>query len=136
MAPDEPSVPRRRRRSSFAPIPESIPKSSAEPTSTALPASSLADLLEQERSELMQIHAMLRCLRGVLLYADDDDSLLHANVAHVIARLLDESLTRLEALRVRVAQLEAAFEERAAEMASPPCQVREPRVTYMPFALN
>ncbi|MBM0107425.1 hypothetical protein JM946_22015 [Steroidobacter sp. S1-65] len=128
MAPDEPSVPRRRRRSSPAPL--------AEPTDTAITSSSLADLIEQERSELMQIHAMLRCLRGVLLYADDGDSPLHADVAQVIARLLDESLTRLEALRMRVAQLEAAFEERAAEMASPPCQVREPRVTYMRLALN
>ena len=128
MAPDEPSAPRRRRRSSPAPTAET-----AEP---APKPSSLADLIEHERTELMQIHAMLRCLQGVLLYADDDDSPLHADVAQVVARLLDESVTRLEAVRVRVAQLEAAVEERAAEMSSPPYQVREPRATYLCTAMN
>lgn len=123
MAPDEPSAPRRRRRSYPAPA--------GETTDTVSKSSVLADLIEQERIELMQLHAMLRCLHGVLLYADDDDSPLHADVAQVVARLLDESVTRLDALRMRVAQLEAVIEERAAEMSSPPYQVREPRATYL-----
>lgn len=122
MASDESSASRRRRRSS--------PAAAAETTDTVSKPSSLADLIEHERTELMQIHAMLRCLYGVLLYADDDDSPLHADVAQVVARLLDESVTRLEAVRMRVARLEAALEERAAEMSSPPYQVREPRATY------
>ncbi|HEY0682531.1 MAG TPA: hypothetical protein VGD45_09380 [Steroidobacter sp.] len=121
MAPDESSASRRRRRSSPAP-------SSATPG----PAATLAELIEYERLELMQIHAMLRCLYDVLLYADDDDSPLHADVALVVARLLDESVARLEAVRMRVAQLEAAYEVRAHESASPPPhQVRETRGTYL-----
>lgn len=93
-------------------------------------AASLAGLIERERVDLMQLHAMLRCLYDVLLHADDDDSTMHADVAKVVARLLDESVARLEVVRVRVAQLESALEESAA-LASPPHQVRDVRGTYL-----
>ena len=124
MAPDEPSAPRRRRRSALA-APAASP--------AVLPSSaSLSELIEHERSELTQIHAMVKGLNDVLLYADDDDSPMHADVAYVIARLLDESLARLEAVRVRVAQLEkAAADSEAGSDSSPPHQVREPRATYL-----
>lgn len=82
----------------------------------------LSELIEHERTELMQVHAMVRCLNDVLLYADDDDSSMHADVALVIARLLNESVVRLEAVRVRVAELEQA--------AAAPNQVRESQPTY------
>ena len=93
------------------------------------PAASLAERIEHERIELMQIHAMVRCLNDVLLYADDDDSPMHADVAHVIARLLDESVARLDVVRMHVAQLEQAAEEGTAGSA-PPHQVREVRAIY------
>ena len=38
---------------------------------------------------------MLKCLYEVLLYADDDDSVMHAEVANVRARLINESVRRL-----------------------------------------
>lgn len=82
----------------------------------------VSELIEHERSELMQIHAMARCLNDVLLYADDDDSPIHADVASIIARLVNESVGRLEAVRVRVAQLE--------KQVAPPNQVREAPVFY------
>lgn len=88
----------------------------------------LAELIEHERGELMQIHAMVRCLNDVLLYADDDDSTLHADVAQVIARLLNECVARLETVRVRVAQLEADV---ANAGSTPPHQVRESRAYYL-----
>lgn len=84
----------------------------------------LSELIEHERIELMQVHAMVRCLNDVLLYADDDDSSMHADVALVIARLLNESVGRLERVRGRVAELEQAA------VASPPNQVRELRASY------
>jgi hypothetical protein len=59
----------------------------------------LADVAEQlgiARTDLMQIHGLARCLEDVLTYADDDDSPMHADVARVIARLLDEVVTTLE----------------------------------------
>lgn len=91
------------------------------------PDASLADRIEHERTELMQIHAMVRCLNDVLLYADDDDSPMHADVAYVVARLLDDSIARLDVVRVRVAQLETEAEGSK----SPPHQVREERATYL-----
>lgn len=83
----------------------------------------LSELIEHERIELMQVHAMARCLNDVLLYADDDDSPMHADVALVIARLLNESVARLEMVRTRVAELERAA-------AAPANQVRELRGSY------
>jgi hypothetical protein len=62
-----------------------------------LPAGrSLEELIEAERANLMQVHAMAKCLYEVLLYSDDDDGTLHADVAQVIARLIDESVSQLE----------------------------------------
>ncbi len=87
--------------------------------------SALSDLIEHERTELMQIHAMVRCLNDVLLYADDDDSSLHADVALVIARLLNDCVGRLEKVRARVMEL-----EQAAQALPPANQVRELRASY------
>jgi hypothetical protein len=82
----------------------------------------LSELIEHERGELMQVHAMARCLNDVLLHADDDDSPIHADVASIIARLVNDSVGRLEALRTRAAQLE--------KQVVPPNQVGEWPVFY------
>ena len=63
-----------------------------------LSATGVAEAIEHERVELMQIQAMLKCLYEVLLYADDDDSVMHADVANVCARLIDDCVCRLDAL--------------------------------------
>jgi hypothetical protein len=65
------------------------------------PPVSLSEAIEHERSELMQIQAMLKCLYEVLLYADDDDSVMHADVANVCARLISDCVARLDAVRLR-----------------------------------
>lgn len=90
---------------------------------------SLAQLIEHERVELMQIHAMLRCLNDVLLYSDDDNASMHADVAKLTARLLDESIARLEGLRGRAAAA-AAYAPPEVPMA-PPHQVKERLPTYL-----
>ena len=64
------------------------------------PPVSISEAIENERSELMQIQAMLKCLYEVLLYADDDDSVMHADVANVCARLIADSVARLDAVRL------------------------------------
>ena len=51
--------------------------------------------IEHEPGELLQIQAMLKCPYELLLYADDDDSVMHADVANVCARLINESVRRL-----------------------------------------
>jgi hypothetical protein len=68
-----------------------------QPLSTA----EVAEIVEHERIELMQIGAMLKCLYEVLLYADDDDSVMHADVANVCARLINDCVTRLDRLLMR-----------------------------------
>lgn len=63
----------------------------------ALPAHrSLEELIEAERANLMQVQAMARCLYDILLYSDDDDGTMHADVADVIAKLIAESVDALE----------------------------------------
>jgi hypothetical protein len=52
--------------------------------------------LEDARTELTQLHAMLRCLADALKYADDDDSVINSDVAIVVARLLNDVVTDLE----------------------------------------
>jgi len=64
------------------------------------PPVSISEAIENERIELMQIQAMLKCLYEVLLYADDDDSVMHADVANVCARLISDSVVRLDAVRL------------------------------------
>lgn len=64
--------------------------------------------IDYERVEMMQIEAMMRCLCDVLLYSDDDDGAMHADVAKVCARLLNESIHRLEIVLKRVAALLSA----------------------------
>jgi hypothetical protein len=58
----------------------------------------LEALIEGERVHLMQVFGMLKCLYEVLLYADDDDSTMHADVAHVCATLINECVVRLEGI--------------------------------------
>lgn len=57
--------------------------------------SSLEELIDAERVNLMQVEAMARCLYDVLLYSDDDDGTMHADVAKIIARLIKEAVDSL-----------------------------------------
>ena len=67
-------------------------------------AADVTEAIEHERVELLQIQAMLKCLYQVLLYADDDDSVMHADVANVCARLINESVARLDQLLMQGAE--------------------------------
>jgi hypothetical protein len=97
---DEPSKPRHRRsKLRTASAANELVASDTSP----LPAS-LAEAIDHERVQLMQVQAMLKCLYEVLLYADDDDSVMHADVANVAARLIDDSVARLDALLMRPTQ--------------------------------
>ena len=93
------------------------------------PPVSLSESIENERIELMQIQAMLKCLYEVLLYADDDDSVMHADVANVCARLISDCVARLDAVRLLTLRTTAPAEE------DPPPphrhEVRESRVAYL-----
>ena len=95
------------------PASERAPRAEAETSSNAaattaedttlrpFSAADVTEAIEHERVELLQIQAMLKCLYEVLLYADDDDSVMHADVANVCARLINESVSRLDSLLMR-----------------------------------
>ena len=132
MAPrDDTSKPTRSRRNQ--------PKASAASAGNAPPASSLTleEAIENERTVLLQAYAMLHCLYEVLLYADDDDTILHAEVAHTAARLVNDSVARLDLVNLR--PLIEAFRQGGAgaslqDESNPglvPYQVREPRPVYL-----
>ena len=120
-------------------------KASAAPPSAGPAASTQSDpllTLEQaianERIMLLQIRAMLHCLYEVLLYADDDDTILHAEVAQTCMRLINDSCVRLDA--VNLTPLIEALRNRASE-APPedepdltghrPLGVRDPMPVYL-----
>lgn len=115
---NEPSSPRRRR----------------DPALTSLPSNQqpmlLSEAIEHERIELMQIQAMLKCLYEVLLYADDDDSVMHADVANVCARLLSDSVARLDAVRLRTLAITPEGDE-PGTVPPPTHQVRDIRAVYL-----
>jgi hypothetical protein len=98
MVPEESSKPRRRGKS------RAVSSADERAASAAVVPLSLEAVIEHERIQLMQIQAMLKCLYQVLLYADDDDSIMHADVANVAARLLNDSVARLDLLRQRCSQ--------------------------------
>ena len=135
--PDDTSKPTRSRRN---------PKSSAVPSSATPPATdtspppplTLEQAIENERTMLLQIRAMLHCLYEVLLYAQDDDTIMHADVANTAARLINESCERLDsvnlqplidALRKSSSAMPRDDEPDLADQR--PYQVREPMSVYL-----
>lgn len=63
--------------------------------------SRLEQTIETERSKLLQANAVLRCLYEVLLYADGEDAIQYAEAAHVVSTLIDDSVARLDSVRLR-----------------------------------
>src|SRR5688572_7558586 len=62
---------------------------------------SLERAIEAERARLLQVSSILHCLYEVLLYAEGDEAVTYAEVAHVAAILIDESVERLDSVRLR-----------------------------------
>ncbi len=63
--------------------------------------SSLQQAIEAERTQLLRAHAVVHCLYEVLLPAEGDDAIDYAEAAYVAANLIDESVTRLDSVRLR-----------------------------------
>jgi hypothetical protein len=114
---------------------------SVAPTAASTPPSpplTLEQAIENERIMLLQIRAMLHCLYEVLLYADDDDTIMHADVANTAARLLNESCARLDSVNLqplidalRKRGSEEPREEEPDLTGQRPYQVREPMTVYL-----
>ncbi|WP_129780597.1 hypothetical protein [Peristeroidobacter soli] len=74
---------------------------------------------------------MLHCLSEVLQYSDDDDGVLHAEVADAAARWINDSAADLDMVKLR--PLIAAIRKRDDESGSGGCglyQVREAAAVY------
>ena len=63
--------------------------------------SRLEQTIEAERGKLLQANAVLRCLYEVLLYADGEDAIQYAEAAHVVSTLIDDTVARLDLVRLR-----------------------------------
>jgi hypothetical protein len=63
--------------------------------------SRLEQTIESERTKLLRANAVLKCLYEVLLYADGEDAIQYAEAAHVVATLIDDSVARLDLVRLR-----------------------------------
>ena len=61
----------------------------------------LEQTIESECSKLLQANAVLKCLYEVLLYADGEDAIQYAEAAHVVSTLIDDTVARLDLVRLR-----------------------------------
>jgi hypothetical protein len=52
-------------------------------------------------------HAVQKCLYQVLLYAEGEDSVMHAETAQVVASLMEDAVDKLDSVRLRRAMEEA-----------------------------
>ena len=73
----------------------------------------------------MQAQGVLTCLYEVLLHADGDDAVTHAQAAHAAAGLVDRTVERLDSVRFR--PMLDAMENWIAEYSD---AVNEPRLEY------
>ena len=141
--PDDTSKPTRSRRNQPKELATGravTPGAEQQPANTpSTPPLTLEAVIENERIMLLQIRAMLHCLYEVLLYADDDDTILHADVPNTAARLINESCARLdsvnlrpliEAIRNRGSGAPREDEPYLSHQGSP-YQVREPMSVYL-----
>ncbi|MBL8269255.1 hypothetical protein [Steroidobacter sp.] len=99
-------------------------------------AKTLEEAIANVRTLMMQVRGMLYCLSEVLQYADDEDSVLHAEVARAGAGWM--SLAAAELDPVKLKPLIDALKRRggsgqggAAPAQRLPYQVREPRAVYL-----
>ena len=52
--------------------------------------------IDAERSKLFKALAVQKCLYEVLLYADGEDAVIHAEAAGVVATFMEESIDKLD----------------------------------------
>jgi hypothetical protein len=60
----------------------------------------LEQLIKEQRANLISAHAVQLCLHQVLLYADDEDAVVYAEAAHVVAAMMNDIIEKLDPLKV------------------------------------
>lgn len=103
------------------------------------PPRTLEEAIETARIFLFEARAMLHCISQVLLYADNADSVMHADVARAAARWIGESAVELDLVKLRplIEAIRKRDDGTSGNEASqgepgsyPPYQVREPTAVY------
>lgn len=138
---DTSNLTRRRRNQSqrdAAPPVLATSDSGPPPDSDPPPPRTLEEAIENVRTLLREVRGMLHCLSEVLLYSDDADGVLHAEVANAAERWINDSAEQLDPVKLRPL-IEAARrrgggpsgnDEPQGDAGNFPYQVREPTVVY------
>lgn len=61
----------------------------------------LEQLIKEQRASLISAHAAQCCLCQVLLYADDEQAVMYAEAAHVVARMMGDVVDKLDSVNLR-----------------------------------
>lgn len=101
-------------------------------------AHTLEEAIESVRTLMMQVRSVLHCLSDVLMYTDDDDAVMHAEVARATAGWANLAAEELDLVKLKPL-IEAikrrgggpAGEGGAGAVEQGLCQVRESRPVYM-----
>lgn len=67
----------------------------------------LEQAIDAQRAKLISAHAVQKCLYEVLLYADGEDAVMYAEVAHVVATLMEDAVDKLDPVHLRLVTEEA-----------------------------
>lgn len=138
---DTSNVTRRRRNqpASVAAVPAVAPSGSGlPPDSDQPPPRTLEEAIENVRTLLREVRGMLHCLSDVLLYSDDADGVLHAEVANAAERWINDTVEQLDLVKLRPL-IEAARQRRGGPSGNDepqgnagnfPYQVREATPVY------
>ena len=73
-------------------------------TSPALPGKPeqvLGQLIEAQRAKLLQAHAVMTCVREVLLYAEGENAVIYAEAANAAAVLANDAAEGLDSIRLK-----------------------------------
>ena len=60
----------------------------------------LQQRIETQRMQLLQAHSVLTCLYEVLLHAEDEDAIVYAGAAHVVANLIEDTVEELDSVHI------------------------------------
>ena len=61
----------------------------------------LEQAIAAERAKLVSAHAVQKCLYQVLLYAEGQDAVVHAEAAQVVATLMEDAVDKLDSVHLR-----------------------------------
>lgn len=61
----------------------------------------LEQFIKEQRASLISAHAVQQCLYQVLLYADDEHAVMYAEAAHIVARMMEDVVNRLDSANLR-----------------------------------